>query len=180
VKSCAFSPDGKSLACAGTDDKTYFLDVETLKPTREPFVTDATYTDCIAYLPGTNHLAVVGFDHELKIFDVESGELLRKSERYPSFFATVRVSADGSRIGVGAMDGKFRVFRAEDCQELINFEIPRHYCYCDFSSDGQSLAIAAGGDAFVVRGTGADELSKLSVTELKDIACAKLRVLSKD
>ena len=177
VKTVDFSPDGKTLACAESDGNTHFLDVTTLEPVREPFVIDSELPESIGYIPGTNHLAVVGFENRLQVFDVTSGQLIRQSDPYPTFLATLRVSPDGSRIGVGAMDGKFRFFRTEDCEELISFDVPTTFCYSDFSPDGQSIVVSTGGDSFVVRGTGAKQLRMLSVAELRDITCTNMSFL---
>jgi WD40 repeat protein len=170
VKSCTISPDGSTLACAETTGLTHFLSLETLQPVREPFVTDTELPDDIQYIPGTNHLAVVGLENRLRIWDVTTASIISESERYPTFFATVRVSPDGQRIGVGSIDGKFRIFRAEDCAELMSFEIPNSYPYADFSPDGQSLVVSAGDQPFVAHGSGQDELKRLSIAALLEAA----------
>jgi hypothetical protein len=177
VKTFDFSPDGKTLACAESDGNAHFLDVTTLEPVREPFVIDSELPESIGYIPGTNQLSVVGFEKTLQVFDVTSGQLIRQSDRYPTFLATLRVSPDGSRIGVGAVDGKFRFFRTEDCEELISFDVPTTFCFSDFSPDGQSIVISSGVDSFVVRGTGAKQLQTLSVAELLDITCTNMSFL---
>ena len=89
---------------------------------------------------------------------------------------TVTPSADGERLAVGCANGKFRVFRTEDCQELIQFDIPHGvFCFGDFSPNGQSLAIAAQRDAYVVHGPEMDKLKRLSVAELEEAYCGPVQ-----
>ena len=180
VKTCDFSPDNRSLICALITGETHTLDATTLKPVRRPFITDQIFAHCIDFVPRTNLLAVVGFQNRLQLFDAGTGDLVRSSERYPGFLGSVRVSPDGSRIGVGARDGKFRLFRTEDCEELISFDVPPYYCYCDFSPDGNSVVVSAGRDTFVFHGTDRDELEHLSISQLRDIACQHVGQWKKD
>ena len=169
AKCVAFSPDSQTLAVPSSEDgTTHFIDVETLQPVREPLKAD-TFVDSLDYLPN-GHLAVVGFDKRLKIWDTATGELVNQSAEHTTYLATLSVSPDGKRIATGSIDGKVRLFETESCQEVFSVNVPQTYPYCDFSTDGESLSIGAG-DALILQGKGKESLGHLDVTKLTEIGC---------
>ncbi|MCA9184492.1 MAG: hypothetical protein KDA99_02695, partial [Planctomycetales bacterium] len=171
VKTAAFSPDGKTLACAEISGPTYFFDVETLEEVRDPIVTDVELPDCLQYIPGTRKLAVVGLENRLRIWDTETGQIVSESDKYPAFFATLRVSPDGKRIAVCQPDGKIRLFRSEDLKELLTFDATPGYFYFDFSPDGNSLLVSGMMQPRVYHSVARKKLEHLSVEELRDVTC---------
>ena len=56
----------------------------------EPLKAD-TFVDSLDYLPN-GHLAVVGFDKRLKIWDTATGELVNQSAEHTTYLATLSVS----------------------------------------------------------------------------------------
>ena len=171
-KTTCFSDDSRVLVCAERNGKTHFWDVESLQPTRESFVTDSVLPDCVCWIPNTRLLAVCGFEHKLKIFDVDSGILVSESKKYPYFFTNITASPDGKRIGAGSMEGHYHILRAEDCAELLTVPIEKHYPRARFSPNGESLVIANGVEVLIVRGRRGD-IENQSVQQLNDIVCRK-------
>jgi WD40 repeat protein len=171
VKSCAFSNDGQTFACAPTNGPVRFYDVKTLAEVRSPIVMDAVSTGCITYAPYGNLLASTGFEGRFNLCDVTNGERIQVGELCPRYLSTLSFSPDGHRIAMGSMDGRIRVFSTETGDELFSVDVEEYYAYVSFSSDGHALAIASGHDRLVVHAPKQNTLAKLSRSELDDIIC---------
>jgi WD40 repeat protein len=171
VKSCAFSNDGQTFACAPTSGPVRFYDVNTMAEVRSPIVMDAVSTGCITYAPNGNLLASTGFEGRFNLCDVTTGERIQVGELCPRYLSTLSISPDGRRIATGSMDGRVRIFSTETGDELFNVDVEEYYACVSFSSDGQALAIVSGHDRLVVHAPKQDALARLSRSELEDIIC---------
>ena len=180
VKSTAFSPDGRLLACADLGGETHLFETDRFSMVRK-IRTDSTLTDGVDFSPDGKTIATVGFDRCVKLFDTRSGKLLREFTECANPLGEVRFSPNGKRLVTGGMFGKARVWDVQSGEELLTFNFfPAFYTKPRFSPDGKSLAVKSGPTAKVLQGADPEELSCLSISELTDIVCQDLNVIDAD
>jgi WD40 repeat protein len=103
-----FSPDGKYLAVASTQNAIKFLDVETWQVVKE-FVGHTRGTYQVAFSPDSTLLASACDDTTLRLWDVETGNTLRVfSPRHE--VGTVAFSPDGALLAFGVWGGGVQVW----------------------------------------------------------------------
>ena len=78
VNDTAFSPDGKYVAAVSSDDGNGQL--KTYETDSAKVITDVKIEGCglyaLAFVPGTSHLCVAGFDGKIYIYDYTNGKLI--------------------------------------------------------------------------------------------------------
>ena len=176
TRATTFSPDGRTLVCGESNGQIHCLDVKTLEATRSPFFVEDALPYSMDWIPGTRHVAIVGFDKTIKIVDIDSGKLVRESARYPRYLNQIKASPDGQRIGVSDTGGKYRLLRTEDLTELLSFPVKSNYPFAEFSPSGETLVIHSAEEMLIVRGMRGN-LEQLSVAELQDLVCADRSII---
>ena len=180
VKTTAFSPDSRLLACADLGGETHLFKTDDFSLVRT-IRTDSTLTDGVDFSPDGKTFATVGFDRCVKLFDSRSGELLREFTKCANPLGEVRFSPNGKRLVSGGLYGKARVWDVQSGEQLLTFDFfPAFYTKPRFAPDGKSLAVKCGAVAKVFRSADSETLSRLSVLELTDIVCQDLSVINAD
>ena len=122
VYDARFSPDGKTVASAGTDGAAKLWNVATGKEIKSLRGHDGNVTS-VAFSPDGRFLASGGRDGTVRLWDVKSGKALRTldnphSDRSVSF---VGYSPDGKYIFARGQDEIVRLWSADDGREIKQF-----------------------------------------------------------
>lgn len=154
----AFSPDGKLVATVCADKKLHLWETATGNKVRE--IEHAAVPYCVAFSPDGSQLLtgtggeligpVQGLaitpieDNSLRLWDVESGKLIREMKGHTHVVFSVAFSPDGKRAVSGSFDHSVRLWDVERGEELSSIEGKGWVTKVLFSSDG-NLVLAAGG-----------------------------------
>jgi WD40 repeat protein/basic membrane lipoprotein Med (substrate-binding protein (PBP1-ABC) superfamily) len=139
----AFSPDGSLLAAgSGYQGKIRLWNLETGEETG--FLTSAGHpggVDAVTFSPDGAQLASVGVDDSLKIWDIDSGQLINlKEEVEISEVGDVMYSPDGSLLVISGSGTTFELLDAATLQKLAEFPNKDVADAIAFSPDGNLLA----------------------------------------
>lgn len=153
VHCLAFSPDGRRLAACASDGLTrgelVVWDVATWKPVfrhREPVGFPR-----LAYSPDGKVLALSRFAPETKLFDAESGKLLRELKGHTNHARCVTFTPDGKKIITGSYDRTVRIWDAKTGQLEHTLEGHKSPVYAVAVSPNGALLAAAEANANSVR-----------------------------
>lgn len=150
---CAFSPDGRFFAAAGSledrlENRGYAWVWDLTTPSAPPvvIVQDQSRIDQICFHPDSHSLAVCGVDPDAIIYAVTSGKRLLTLRGHTAHVVNIRYSADGQSILTASWDGSARVWDAETGAELLHYRVPGNNWFgmAFFTPDGH--VIAAGED----------------------------------
>ncbi len=158
LNALAFAPDGKTVAAGGTyDASARLLDVasgrvlanlESFPVPKNQGRMDSVMS--LAFAPDGKTIATVGYDRDLRVWDVATG-CLRASLRAHSYDLTaVAYSPDGNTIASGDYDGNVRLWHVATHRPRARW--PGYgpaVVALAFSPDGKTLAVAR--DEGVVR-----------------------------
>jgi WD40 repeat protein len=176
AKCVAFSPDGRWLAGGGQGGSLHRIHLPSLQPA-PPIAADAWSVQSVAFAPrpGDSRMVVCGGDNRVKIFDVESGELLHEFEQVPQFLVAAKFSPSGRRVVTGGVDGKVRIWHAETGDELLDLDYqPDWFAFPEFSPDGRSLMVSHGIEVFFFFSADPDQLGPMSMQQLEEYACTNI------
>lgn len=145
----ALSPDGKTLASGGYDQKIKLWNVETGTEIR----TLSGHNGCVygvAFRPDGRILASASADRTVKLWDVASGQRRETfSQPLKEQFA-VAFSLDGQRLVAGGADNRIRLWEvSESATETTHPILESKFAHegailkLSFSSDGRKLLSAA-------------------------------------
>jgi WD40 repeat protein len=139
VTALRFSPDASVLVSASYDEtvRAWRLDDGTSRvvATHEGDVKDVVYV-------GTDRIASISVDGELRLTDIASGEPVWTANfDDASRFLVVRVSADGRRLATGGHRGRVRLWRATDGRlvRTLACDPGGEVTVLELSSDGRQL-----------------------------------------
>jgi WD40 repeat protein len=148
----AFSPDGKTLAAVGHDDKVWLWNVPDKKPVA---IIDELFIDTtnLVFSPDGKTLAVASGGQSLRIYEVTNLKKALDLQDRSGGLVWVAFSPDGKRMATGGFrfgplkswTGIVALRDPKDgkVQKTVKFEDgPVHWG--DFSPDGKTLALATG------------------------------------
>ena len=117
-----FSPDGKTIASAGTDGATKLWDVASGKEIKSLRGHDGNVTS-VAFSPDGRFLASGGRDGTIRLWDTKSGKELRTLDNpHPDrSVSCVGYSPDGKYVFARGKDEIVRLWSAENGQEIKQF-----------------------------------------------------------
>lgn len=162
VWSVTFSPDSKLLAAGTKDAKVVCRDIASGEPL---FVSDnVSQVSGIRFTPDGSKLVTSSVNEPVKLWDAQTGELLKKFVKAPTYQQWVAVSPDASLIATASWGGSTILWDAESGQLLTSLTPPinrqlgglreyeftsrkhlAHLNFVTFSPDGKLLA-SAGAD----------------------------------
>ena len=123
VFALAFHPSGNKITAAGADKfiRTWALgkDGGTLVQSIIAHEADITH---VLYFPDGKRLASASADLTVKIWNMETGEVLRTLERQPDWVLTMALSPDGKMLALGRYDGTIAYYDANEWSRLTNDE----------------------------------------------------------
>lgn len=132
----AYTPDGKSLASAGSGPTIRHWDAATGNELHLDFAGHQAGVVAVA-AAGDGHLVASGGDG-IRLWDRETGKLIRT---IPGTINCLAMTSDGKLLAAGSRDRKVRLWNAETGEAVR--ELPPHrngICGITFSADGALLA----------------------------------------
>jgi hypothetical protein len=141
VWSVAWSPDGKVIASA-TSKGIMLYDSATLSPTQT--IDEREYAESVSFSPDGTRLACTCSPGVIKIWNVESGQLLTTLSD-EQFLTSVAFKPNGTQIAGGTRDGRVKVWDGGDYRLLyvlsgLNDEVSS----LAYSADGERLLAGSG------------------------------------
>ncbi len=138
----AFSPDGR-YALSGGADGVFLWEVATGREVRRFSCHDGG----LAFSPDGRQFLSVGGDNDVRLWDVQTGKVLRVLKGHTSFLNRVEFSPDGRRALSGSSDGTVRLWDLESGNELRRF--PVGAVGVAFSPDGRRALSGGRWDSLV-------------------------------
>ena len=144
VRFVAVSPDGQTLASAGSDKTVRLWDLATGR-LRQTLRGHQDVVSSLAFSPEGKLLASPSVDGTVKVWDVAGGKELRSLTGHGTTVYCVRFAPDGQSLASAGDDGAVRVWDVNTGHVVRAFPAAgpaRGWCAClDFSPDGQVLAL---------------------------------------
>ncbi|HUK69035.1 MAG TPA: AAA family ATPase, partial [Streptosporangiaceae bacterium] len=111
VNAVAFSPDGKTLATAGSDGRIRLWDVATHRQIGAPMTADRSLVNAVAFSPDGNMLATASDDGTARLWDVSTHRQIgAPMTADSSFVVAVAFSPDGNMLATASDDGTARLW----------------------------------------------------------------------
>lgn len=139
----AFSPDGSQLAAGiGLQGEVHLLDMETgEEPVKLSGSSHPGGVEAVAFSPDGSQLASTGIDNSLKIWKVNSGQLLNVKDDLEVYgIHDVVFSPDGSLLAIGGEGYSIKLIDAATMEKLAEFQNKDMIDGLAFSPDGLLLA----------------------------------------
>jgi WD40 repeat protein len=141
-----FAPDGKTLFCGSNDGLVHVWDFRANKVSSFP--TGQTQ-EIISLSPDGRSLAAAGWGAGVKLWEINSGKLIRTLTNGPQTYLSVRFSRDGKWLAAGRDDGITELWDTPTwTPRSIEAQVGSVWALA-FSPDGKTLA--TGGDNPVIR-----------------------------
>ncbi len=136
-----YSPDGKWIATAASDDNAYLWDASTGELVR----TFSGHTDVVqglAFSPDGRFLATCGSDLTIRIWDAATGETVKVLEGHTEQIWTVVFSPDGQRLLSSSYDQTVRIWDFASGEQVGQVDLPETTSGAVFSPDGRYILAA--------------------------------------
>jgi WD40 repeat protein/serine/threonine protein kinase len=145
VLDVAFSPDGRRIASASSDQTVKVWDLGSGQETRTLKGHSGRVTS-VAFSPEGRRIASASDDHTVKVWDAGSGELVLTLSGHSGHVTSVAFSPpDGRRIASASWDDTVRIWDADSGRETLKLEGPSSGVNdVAFSPDGHRVASASG------------------------------------
>ncbi|WP_369269570.1 NB-ARC domain-containing protein [Streptomyces sp. R11] len=148
VTSCAFSPDGQSIATTSDDATARIWRLSDRAETAVLTGHQGGVWSC-AYSPDGSVLATTSTDHTTRLWHMVSGQQIAVLRGHTDWVRDCAFSPDGALLSTVSADRTMRLWRVSDATQLRVFEgHTDEIRACDFSPDG-SLIATAGADGAV-------------------------------
>jgi WD40 repeat protein len=146
VRALAWSPDGATLATAGSDGRVRLWNSK--EPQGKLLCDRHAGTHCLAFAP-TSGLLAVGHGRQVELWDVAAGRLMRTLSGHGETVRCLAFSADGAVLASGADDWRVRLWDvAAGRDKGVLSGHTAAVSALSFCRDGQTLA-SGGHDATV-------------------------------
>jgi WD40 repeat protein len=149
VWAIAFSPSGKLLATADPGEhsvKIWDTGDANLKRTCRDAAVEMVPTSVVFTCDG-NELVAGCWDGIIRIWDLESGKIVRRLEGHNKTVKCITLSADGTLLASGGVDGTVRLWNGRTGRsERVLTAYSRSVLAVAFSPDGAVLAAGGGED----------------------------------
>ena len=151
VTALAFSRDGSLLAVASGSPGTagevrIYKAAAGALPADPPAKVIAAHKDAIldlAFIPDGKTLATCGYDRLIKLWDAETGRLVRELKDHSDAVYGVAFSPDGALLASGSADRAVKVWQVADGKRLYTLADSTDWVYAvAWSPDGKRLAAA--------------------------------------
>lgn len=143
-----FSPDGRFIAACQDDER---IRVWRFPDYREMILEGherAVYS--IAFDPVTGHLASAGVGGRVRIWDIETGEMVRKIEAHDKAIMSVAVTEDGRTLITGSKDNSIGIWELATGRRIA--ELPGHGKQVNsVAVNSNATMLASGSDDGTVR-----------------------------
>ena len=139
VQRIDFSPDGKTLASGGKDEKIRLWDVESgeLKHT---FAGHALSIDFLKYAFDGKMIVSHGGDNNVCAWNAESGELIHIISDFKDEITDLDFAADGKTLGTVNSNGLIQTWNMHTGRKLDEFKWNTHIEFLQFSPDTGIIA----------------------------------------
>ncbi|MEW6210546.1 MAG: pentapeptide repeat-containing protein, partial [Acidobacteriota bacterium] len=121
INSVAWSPDGKLIAAASSDNTIRIFDAAT-GLCRRWLIGHLGTVNCVCWNPDGRQLASGSSDQTVRVWDTESGQLIRSLEGHKGSVWSVAYRGDGSQLASGSSDQTVRVWDTESGQLIRSLE----------------------------------------------------------
>jgi serine/threonine protein kinase len=143
VYAVALSPDGTTLATAGSDKVVRLWNARTLAP-KLTLEGHAGPVFGLAFHPDGRRLVSVGWDKTVRIWDAGSGQSLKSWEADVRDVWSVAYSPDGTKLVTGGTTGAVKLWNAETADNLATF-LGHTSAVHTVAFDAQGKQISSGG-----------------------------------
>ncbi len=136
-----WSPDGQKIAVSGRFGIHLFN--AQLQPLSVQINTDAV--DAVAWSPDNQQLVSADADYQVRVWNVQTGQLAQALVGHTNLVYSVSGSPDGSKIASGGVDGTVRIWNASNGTLLQIWSNPslQPVYAVSWSPDGTLLAIGS-------------------------------------
>jgi WD40 repeat protein len=139
INDVAFSPDGRWMATASGDNSVVVWDFARIRPHRRLRVGSNGDVATVAFSPDGQTLAAGGYEGLVKVYDVQTGNLLSVLEGHGQRVLSVVFSPDGKRIVSGGVDKRIVIWDVATYQPLMSLPTSGMVRTIAFSPDGSRI-----------------------------------------